>query len=53
MNIRPAKDNFDRYIYSDCLIVKDECIFWADEHLEDEDLNYEYSFIKVFNLKWN
>ncbi|QVK18170.1 hypothetical protein KHQ81_00175 [Mycoplasmatota bacterium] len=52
MNLRPAGDNCFRYLYSGCLIVKDECVFWADEYLEDEDLNYEYNFIKAFNVKW-
>lgn len=52
MNLRPAQENFDRYIYGGTLLVKDECIFWADDALGDEGLSYEGSFIKALNLKW-
>lgn len=52
MNLRPAQENFDRYIFDGTLIVKDECIFWADDAINEEDLSYEGSFIKALNLKW-
>jgi len=52
MHISPAEDNRSRELSAGCLIVKDECVFWADNYLEKEDLNYEYSYIKAYNLKW-
>lgn len=52
MNLRPAQENFDRYLYGGTLLVKDECIFWADDVMQAEDLSYEGSFIKALNLKW-
>ena len=52
MNLRPAQENFDRFIYGGTLLVKDECIFWADDTLEEENLSYEGSYIKALNLKW-
>ena len=52
MNLRPAQENFSREIFSACLFVEDECIFWADETLDKEDLNHKGSFIKALNLKW-
>ena len=52
MNLRPAQENCDRFIYDGTLLVKDECIFWADDALKEEDLSYEGSYIKALNLKW-
>jgi hypothetical protein len=52
MNLRPALENYSREIFSACLFVEDECIFWADDALDKEDLNYTGSFIKALNLKW-
>jgi hypothetical protein len=52
MNLRPAQENFDRFIYGGTLLVKDECIFWADDALKEENLSYEGSYIKALNLKW-
>ena len=52
MNLRPAQENFDRYLYGGTLLVKDECIFWADDALDGESLSYEGSYIKALNLKW-
>lgn len=52
MNLRPAQENYSREIFSACLLVEDECIFWADVDLDKEDLNYEGSFVKALNLKW-
>lgn len=52
MNLRPAQENFDRFIYGGTLLVKDECIFWADDALKEESLSYEGSYIKALNLKW-
>lgn len=52
MNLRPAQESCSREIFSACLFVKDECIFWADDALDKEDLNYTGSFIKALNLKW-
>lgn len=52
MNLRPAQENYSREIFSACLFVEDECIFWADVDLDKEDLNYAGSFVKALNLKW-
>jgi hypothetical protein len=52
MNLRPAQENYSRIIFSACLFVEDECIFWADDALDKEDQNYEGTFIKALNLKW-
>ncbi|MEA4822628.1 MAG: hypothetical protein VB111_00740 [Clostridiaceae bacterium] len=52
MNLRPALENYSREIFGACLFVEDECVFWADEDLDKEDLNYTGSFIKALNLKW-
>lgn len=52
MNLRPALENCSRELYSGSLIVKDECIFWADEFLENENQDFSGSYIKALNLKW-
>lgn len=52
MNLRPPQENCCREIYDGCLLVKDECIYWADDCLEEEDINYQGTFIKALNLKW-
>lgn len=52
MNLRPAQENYSREIFSACLFVEDECIYWADDALDKENLNYTGSFIKALNLKW-
>lgn len=52
MNLRPAQENYSREIFSACLLVENECVFWADDALKKEDLNYTGSFIKALNLKW-
>lgn len=52
MNLRPAQENVDRFLYGGSLLVKDDCIFWADDVLDTEDLSHPGSFIKALNLKW-
>lgn len=52
MNLRSAQENISREIYEGCLIVKEQCIFWADDALKKEDLTYAGSYIKALNLKW-
>lgn len=52
MNLRPAQENHSREIFSACLFVENECIFWADDTLDKEDLDYIGSYIKALNLKW-
>jgi len=52
MNLRPSQENYDNYIMGGTLIVKDECIFWADDWLKEEDLSHTGSYIKALNLKW-
>ena len=52
LNIRPAKENYDRYIYEATMLVENETVFWADGYMENEDLAYNGSYIKAMNLKW-
>lgn len=52
MNLRPPGENCSREIYGGCLLIKDECIYWADDCLKEEDMNYQGTFIKALNLKW-
>lgn len=52
LNIRPAKENYDRYIYEGTMLVENETIFWADGYMETENLTYDGSYIKAMNLKW-
>jgi hypothetical protein len=52
LNIRPAKENCDRYIYEGTMLLKNETVFWADGYMEKEDLTYEGSYIKAMSLKW-
>ena len=46
-NLRPPLEN-----YSASFIISDECVFWADDELENEDLCYSGTFIKALNVKW-
>lgn len=52
VNIRPVGENYTPYIYEATLIVKDETVFWADDHMKTEDLSYEGSYIKALSMKW-
>lgn len=52
LNIRPPKQNCNRHIYDATMLVENETVFWADEHMEKEVLPYEGSYIKAMNLKW-
>lgn len=52
LNLRPHRENCPRELYNATLLVKDNMIFWADDKLENEDLDYQYSYIKAINLKW-
>ncbi|BCN30999.1 hypothetical protein [Anaeromicropila herbilytica] len=52
LNIRPAKENYDRYIYEATMLVENETVFWADGYMENEDPAYNGSYIKAMNLKW-
>lgn len=52
MNLRPPQELYFRQLFEGCLIVKDQCIYWANAYLKEEDLTYEGSYVKVLNLKW-
>lgn len=52
INIRPAKENYDRYIYEATMLVENETILWTEGLMEKEDLAYDESYIKAMNLKW-
>ncbi len=59
-NLRPPTGNLCREFIGATLLVKDECILWADEELSEEEfaevknghLNDCGSYIKALNLKW-
>lgn len=52
MRIRPPEDNMLREFLSGCLLIHDECVFWADEDLCEENLSHNGSYVKAYNLKW-
>lgn len=52
LHLKPYSENYCREIYDSTLLVKDESIYWADNKLEQEDLNYQGTYIKALNLKW-
>jgi len=52
VNIRPAQANYSRDIFDATLLVKDAAVFWADKYMEEENLEYEGSWIKALSLKW-
>lgn len=52
MNLRPPQELYFRQLFEGCLIVKDQCIYWANAYLKEEDLTYEGSYVKALNLKW-
>ncbi len=52
VNIRPAKAGCLRVILSATLIVKDASVFWADDYMEEENLEHKGSWIKALSLKW-
>jgi hypothetical protein len=52
LNIRPAKENYDRYIYEATMLVENETVFWTDRYMENEDISHNGSYIKAMNLKW-
>lgn len=39
-------------IYDATLLVRQETVFWADSYMENENFDYEGSYIKALNLKW-
>ena len=52
LNLRAPAENHSREIYDATLIIKDESVFWADDILDNEDMNYAGTYIKAMNLKW-
>lgn len=52
MKNRPAGDNYSDELSSATLLVKEGKVFWADDDLEDIDLDYNYSFVYAYNLRW-
>lgn len=48
----PSDIGHFNHIFQATLIVNNNMIFWADDHLDKEDLTYEGSYIKALNLKW-
>lgn len=52
MNLRPAQENLSRELFDGTLLVKDACVFWADDYMQEENLKFEGSYIKALNLKW-
>ncbi len=52
MKNKPAGDNYSDELFSATLLVKEGKVFWAEEDLGDIDLNYDYSFVYAYNLRW-
>ena len=52
MNLQSYSENYTREIYDATLLVQDECVYWADSALKEENLNYNGNWIKALNLKW-
>lgn len=52
LNLRPYHENCPRTISAASLIVKDESIYWADDFMREEKLNYDGTFVKSLNMKW-
>ena len=52
MKIVPAPENYTKELYEASLIVKDECVFWADSCMDVPNETYEGSLIKALSLKW-
>lgn len=53
MNLRAPQENCFRDFFEGCLLVNaDESVFWADCALNEEDMNYDGTYIKALSLKW-
>ncbi len=62
LHLRPAKENYDCYIYDATLLIKDEMIYWADTFIDINPAEIEsneieaalskYNYISALNLKW-
>lgn len=52
MNLWGFAENHSREIYDATLLICDESVFWADDRLETENMDYQGTWIKALNLKW-
>lgn len=52
LKIVPSPENYTKELYEASLIVKDECVFWADSFMDVPNETYEGSLIKALSLKW-
>ena len=52
MNLCPPAENCSREISNVTLWVKDEMVFWAEEHMIEENIAYQGTYIKALNMKW-
>lgn len=52
MHIEPRGELYMNEISCASLLVKDECVFWADDEMEEENLSYGGDYIKAMSLKW-
>lgn len=52
MNLHSFAENYSREIYGATLLVQNESVFWADDELDDENMDYKGTWIKALNLKW-
>lgn len=60
LNLRPPTENHSATLYKATLLVKNECIFWTDGELREENfaedtnghIDSDGSYIKALSLKW-
>ena len=52
MNLRPAGDNFDEFIYSASLYIKDCTVFFCGDTISSFDTSYQGTWITSYRMKW-
>lgn len=52
LNLRPASDNQDSIVFEASLFVKDACVFFCDEKVDDFDEAYTGTWVKAYGLRW-
>ena len=52
LRLRPAGENYSGEIYDATLLANDERVFWADDFMEEENMDHGGCAIRAINLKW-
>lgn len=52
MNLKGLGENYTRELYGASLCVRDETIYWVDTETEQNNIEYDGTWIKALNLKW-